>query len=108
MKSQRRNRALLAHAAALAVAYVLMFQFADSASAQSVKLAWDSSPDTSVAGYRVYRSERTGTFTTAAISGSTLLTNLNFTDSTVQYGHTYYYVVAGVNTTGVQSPYSNQ
>ena len=108
MRSQRRNRGLLAHAAGLAMAYVLIFQFADSALAQSVKLAWDGSSDSSIAGYRVFRTEQSGSFNPSAISGSTLLTSPAFTDSTVQYGHTYYYVVAAVSTAGMQSPYSNQ
>jgi len=85
-----------------------MFQFADSAFAQSVNLAWDGSSDSSVTGYRVFRSEQSGSFNPSAISGSTLLASPGFTDSTVQYGHTYYYVVAAVNTAGMQSPYSNQ
>jgi PKD domain len=108
MRSQRRNRDLLVHLAPLAVAYVLTFQFADSAFAQSIKLAWDASPDTNLAGYRVYRSEQSGSFPASAISGSTLLSTTAFDDSSVQYGHTYYYVVAAVNASGIQSPFSNQ
>jgi len=106
-KSQRWNRGLLVHVAGLAVAFVLMFQFPDSAYAQSVNLAWDTSSDTTVVGYKVYRSEQSGSYT-SPISGSSALTTVAFTDSTVQSGHTYYYVVTALNTSGVQSSYSNE
>src|SRR5215468_11043045 len=62
-KSQRWNRGLLVHVAGLAVAFVLMFQFPDSAYAQSVNLAWDTSSDTTVVGYKMYRSEQSGSYT---------------------------------------------
>jgi hypothetical protein len=35
-------------------------------------------------------------------------TGLNFTDTSVNSGTTYYYVVAALNAAGQQSPYSNQ
>src|SRR5262249_45437084 len=107
-KSQRWNRSLAAHLAGLSAAFVLLFQFADSAYAQSVNLAWDPVSDTNLAGYQVYRSEQSGVYTTSPVSGSSALTTTAFTDSTVQSGHTYYYVVAAVNTSGGQSPYSNE
>ena len=106
-KSQRWNRSLLADVVGLTVAFVLMFQFVDSAHAQSVNLAWDRSSDSTLAGYRVYRSEQSGSYT-SPISGTSAVTTPAFTDSTVQSGHTYYYVVAAVNTSGVQSSYSNE
>jgi len=106
-KSQRWNRSLPAHVAGLAVAFVLMFQFPDAAYAQSVSLAWDTSSDTTVVGYKMYRSEQSGSYT-SPISGSSALTTAAFTDSTVQSGHTYYYVVTAVNASGVESPYSNE
>src|SRR5215467_1545485 len=84
-----------------------MFQFVDWAHAQSLNLAWDSSSDTTLAGYRVYRSEQSGSYT-SPISGTSALTTLAFTDSTVQSGHTYYYVVTAVNTSGVESSHSNE
>src|SRR5262249_9935127 len=59
-------------------------------------------------GYRVYRTEQSGAYTTSPVSGSSALTTTAFTDSTVQSGHTYYYVVTAVNTSGVQSSYSNE
>jgi len=107
-KPLRRNRSVLIHAIGLAVAYVLMFVFTSSAYAQSVTLAWDSVSATNLSGYRVYRSEQSGAFTGSPINGSSALTTTAFTDSTAQSGRTYYYVVTAVNTSGVQSPYSNE
>src|SRR5262249_19536204 len=74
----------------------------------SVNLAWDSITDPNLAGYQVYRTEQSGVYTTSPVSGSSALTTTAFTDSTVQSGHTYYYVVTAVNTSGVQSPHSNE
>jgi len=107
-KSLRRNRRLLIPVIGLAMACVSMFVFTGSAYAQSVKLAWDSSSTASLAGYKVYRSEQSGVFTLPPISGSSALTAPAFTDSTVQYGRTYYYVVTALNSSGTQSSYSNQ
>ncbi|HZT74727.1 MAG TPA: hypothetical protein VE996_13845 [Terriglobales bacterium] len=39
---------------------------------------------------------------------TTLLTTASFTDTTVLDGQTYYYVVTGVDSQGVESAYSNQ
>jgi fibronectin type 3 domain-containing protein len=59
-----------------------------------------------VIGYRVYRSETSGSGF-SALNGTTI-TALNYTDSTVSSGTTYYYVVTSVNSSGVESAYSNQ
>ena len=74
----------------------------------SAQLAWDPDTAPSVAGYNVYRSNQSGVFTSPPLNGSTLLTVTSFTDSTVQSGQTYYYVVRAVSTGGVESSSSNQ
>jgi Abnormal spindle-like microcephaly-assoc'd, ASPM-SPD-2-Hydin/Cep192 domain 4/HYDIN/CFA65/VesB-like, Ig-like domain len=71
----------------------------------SVALTWGASTST-VAGYNVYRSTVSGT-SYARVNGS-LVTNLNYTDSTVQSGTTYYYVTTAVDSSGNESVYSNQ
>jgi len=75
-------------------------------SANAVTLSWFASLTSSVVGYNVYRS---------VVSGSgfvrlnpSLVTVLTFTDTTVQSGTTYYYVVTAVGPTGVESGFSNQ
>lgn len=71
----------------------------------TVKLSWNASVG-SVIGYKVYRSEVSGSsygpLTVTAINA------LTYTDATVASGTTYYYVVTSVDSAGVESAYSNQ
>jgi hypothetical protein len=71
----------------------------------TVSLNWQASPS-QVIGYRVYRSETSGG-NYNPLNG-TAITDLNYSDSTVVAGNTYYYVVAAVNAAGAESSYSNQ
>jgi hypothetical protein len=73
----------------------------------SVTLSWSASTSSSVAGYNVYRSTVSGGPYTTLLNGS-LVTGLTFTDTNVQAGATYYYVVVAVNSNGVESSDSNQ
>jgi hypothetical protein len=107
IRSQLRHRALVGPGAVLLLAYVLMFQFAGSVYAHSATLAWDPNTDPDLAGYKVYRSEQSGVFTPPS-RNSSLLTTTSFTDTTVQNGHTYYYAVTAVSTSGLESVYSAQ
>jgi Abnormal spindle-like microcephaly-assoc'd, ASPM-SPD-2-Hydin len=76
-----------------------------TATAHSVDLSWGASSST-VAGYRVYRSTQTGSgyqlITGALVSGTI------YTDSTVQSGVTYYYVVTAVDSQSAESFFSNE
>jgi hypothetical protein len=70
----------------------------------SVSLGWNTSTSSGVDGYNIYRgAAAAGPFTrlNAALDPSPF-----DTDSTVQGGQTYYYVVTAVNTTGAESAYS--
>jgi hypothetical protein len=71
----------------------------------TVNLSWAASAS-SVAGYYVYR----GTVSGGPYSkmNSTLDTATNYADSTVQSGSTYYYVVTSVDSSQMESTYSNQ
>jgi fibronectin type 3 domain-containing protein len=75
------------------------------AAPHSVALTWTSSPSV-VAGYDIYRSEVSGgpysKLDSAVVAADT------FTDTTVQAGLTYYYVVTSVTPAGVQSADSTQ
>jgi len=73
-------------------------------SAHTVQLNWHASTSSGVIGYRVYRSTISGGYYALLASPS----GRSFTDSGVQTGTTYYYVVAATNSVGQQSPYSNQ
>lgn len=70
----------------------------------SVDLSWD--PASAVVGYNVYRGSQSGgpySKVNSALEAST-----SFIDSSVQDGQSYYYVTTSVDSTGAQSPYSNE
>jgi Abnormal spindle-like microcephaly-assoc'd, ASPM-SPD-2-Hydin/Cep192 domain 4 len=71
----------------------------------SVSLSWD--PSTSqVAGYNVYRASNSGgpySKINPSLDSSTI-----YADGSVASGQTYYYVTTAVNSSGVESAYSNQ
>ena len=74
-------------------------------SQHTVALAWDASTS-QVVGYNVYRGIASGgpyTKLTTSVDAST-----SYTDSSVQSGQTYYYVTTAVNSSNVESAYSNQ
>ena len=68
-------------------------------------LNWTASTST-VIGYDVYRGTVSGGPYTKINSSVDATTT--FTDTTVQAGQTYYWVVAAVNSSNVQSTYSNE
>lgn len=72
----------------------------------SVTLSWSASTS-QVAGYDIYRSTVSGGPYTTMLNSSPVA-GLTFTDTNVQAGTTYYYVVVAVNSNGVQSSDSNQ
>ena len=76
-----------------------------SASTHSVALNWSAS-SSSVVGYMVYRGTVSGGPYTRLISSADAATT--YTDSSVQSGATYYYVVTSVDGSGVESAFSNQ
>jgi hypothetical protein len=73
----------------------------DTASSQVVDLSWSISPESDVAGYRVYRGAAGDS------GGQPLLSDLiptpAFRDSTVQAGHGYRYFVTAVDRAGNES-----
>jgi len=71
----------------------------------SVSLTWVASTST-VSGYRVYRGTTSGGPYTLVSSG--LVSVLTYTDSTVQAGATYFYVVTAVDSSGNESAFSNE
>ncbi len=71
-----------------------------------VALTWTASTSPNISGYNVYRATVSGGPYTAVNTG--LVTAPSYTDSSVQTGQTYYYVVTAVNTSEVESGYSNQ
>jgi hypothetical protein len=75
------------------------------AASHSVTLNWVASTST-VSGYNVYRSTTSGSGYSKL--NSSLVPSVTYTDSSVQSGTTYYYVVTAVNSSGEESSDSNQ
>jgi hypothetical protein len=71
----------------------------------TVGLTWASS-SSSASGFNIYRSSTSGGPYTRV--NSALLPSTTFTDSKVQAGQTYFYVTTAVNSSNVESGYSNQ
>jgi hypothetical protein len=76
-----------------------------SGSSHSVALSWDPSTST-VIGYNIYRGTQSGG--PYSKLNSTVLSETTYTDANVQSGTTYYYVSTAVNSSNVESAYSNQ
>jgi hypothetical protein len=74
--------------------------------AQTVALGWTASTS-SVIGYNVYRGTTTGGPYSSKLTSSPVAST-QFTDTGVQSGQTYYYVVTSVNSSDVESVYSGQ
>jgi hypothetical protein len=74
--------------------------------AHNVNLSWVASSSSDVTGYNIYRStSKTGAYTKV---NSTLDPNTAFDDATVAGGTTYYYATTAVDSSGLESKYSNQ
>jgi fibronectin type 3 domain-containing protein len=76
-----------------------------SVNSHVVDLSWTASTST-VAGYYIYRGTTSGGPYTRL--NSTLATATTYSDTTVQPGNTYYYVVTSVDSNLVESAYSNE
>ncbi len=71
----------------------------------TVALTWVASTTTTVTGYNVYRSTINGS---GYAKTASLGLVLGYTDANVQNCSTYYYVTTAVDSTGVESGFSNQ
>ena len=83
---------------------LLVFGSATEASAASIKLAWDPSPEPLVTGYRLYYGTSSGYYTNVFDAG-------NRTDCTVtglDEGTTYYFAATAYTGTGDESTFSNE
>jgi hypothetical protein len=71
---------------------------------QSVQLAWDPSPDSSVTGYKIYYGISTRSYTNAVALGNvTNTTIVGLLDKV-----TYYFTATATNRAGLESDYSNE
>lgn len=74
--------------------------------AHYVSLNWNSSTSGSITGYNVYRAGTTGGPYTKL--NSSLVVGTTYSDSSPVAGQTYYYVTTAVNSSNMESSYSNQ
>jgi fibronectin type 3 domain-containing protein len=72
----------------------------------TVTLSWAASVSPNIMGYKVYRGSVSGGPYTL-VSGS-LVGTTAYADSSVSSGQTYYYVTTAVDSSNVQSAYSNE
>jgi hypothetical protein len=114
-----KNRPISGHrlAALTALLFVFLFSSCGGGSGQAVQpvpptvgshvvdLSWTASTDT-VVGYYIYRGTTPGGPYVKLNSAAE--TETAYTDSTVQSGQTYYYVVTSVDANQVESIHSNQ
>jgi hypothetical protein len=77
-----------------------------SGSSHAEVLTWDASTST-VVGYNVYRGTQSGGPYGTKMNSS-LIPSTAFTDTSVQAGQTLFYVVTAVDSSGVESDYSDQ
>src|SRR5205807_6496316 len=78
-----------------------------AAVSRSATLNWDASTS-AVVGYNVYRATQAGGPYTRLNSSSSPIGPTSYTDSSVQAGQTYFYVVTAVDANGVESVVSNE
>jgi hypothetical protein len=71
---------------------------------QSVTLAWNPSPDSGVAGYRIYYGVGSRTYTNMVDTG----TATNATIANLVAGATYYFAATSYNLLGLESDYSTE
>ena len=76
-----------------------------ASASHTATLTWTASTST-VSGYNIYRSTTSGSGYAKMNSG--LVAAVTYTDTAVENGVTYYYVVAAVDSSGLESVYSNQ
>ncbi|NQT84096.1 hypothetical protein HQ563_13805, partial [bacterium] len=76
------------------------------AGTEEVSLYWDENLETDIAGYNVYRSETSGSGYAKINDG--LVTAIEYLDTDVVGGTTYYYVVTAMDTSGNESGASNE
>jgi fibronectin type 3 domain-containing protein len=76
-------------------------------SSHSVQVLWDASTSSSLQGYKVYRGQVSGGPYTS-VSGLLDTSILQFSDSTLNAGQTYFYVVTSVDVNGLESAQSSE
>lgn len=76
-------------------------------SAHTVDLSWDASVSADICCYNVYRAVYTNSCGSLSKINSAPVTNTRYTDSEVMDGTSYCYATTAINTSNVESHYSN-
>jgi hypothetical protein len=76
------------------------------APAGDVALAWDSVSAINLAGYKVYYGTTSRSYTNSVSAGTQ--TTYTIPSSGMNAGKTYYFAVTALNTSGIESAYSNE
>ncbi len=83
------------------------FEAVDRKTGTEVELRWKANSEPDLAGYNIYRSDSpTGSFSAKVNSAVIAPDATSFRDNSVSDGHTYYYVIEALDTTGNKSPLS--
>lgn len=88
----------------LLAALLLSFCVTPELRAQSVTLAWDTSPESDIAGYVVYWGTQTGVYSSSLNVGRVASSQI----TGLLPGRTYYFTVKAYNTSAFYSPASNE
>ena len=75
-----------------------------STAPQNVTLVWNASTDPTVTGYNIYYGGKSGNYTNTVNAGNVT----NITISGLVPGVTYYFAATTYNSSGIQSPFSNE
>ena len=70
----------------------------------SASLAWDSSPSSGVAGYRVYMGTSSGNYSSSVLAANATATSIQG----LVTGATYFFAVKAFDANGVESAFSNE
>lgn len=73
----------------------------------SVVLSWSASTSTGITGYYVYRGTSAGQYAKINPSAPVAASQLSYTDGSVQANTTYYYVVTALDSSDIESGFSN-
>jgi fibronectin type 3 domain-containing protein len=72
---------------------------------KQIKLTWTQSTSPNITNNKIYRATRSGGPYTLV---TTVSPTTSYNDTGLNSGTTYYYVVTAVNSSSLESPYSNQ
>ncbi len=95
---------VIARVAASFTTVLTFLNFAYGSTPAKVTLAWDASPDSTVAGYRLYYGGKSESYTNASTLGNVTTVTI----SNLIEGVTYYFAVTAYDASGLESDFSGE